>query len=333
MEAPEDSEFGVYRDGRPMTTSGSGSRPPATVLVTGASGFIGRHLVARLLAEGAHVHGSSRKRRRDHDVCWHQTDLGDEGAVQALVRRVAPDAIFHLSGRVTGSRDLREVQHTFDANLKSTVNVLAAASRRHCGRVVLTGSTEEVGGNGGLPGSGYAASKIAASAYTRLFSAVYELSVVNLRVSMVYGPGQLDGRKLVPYTITSLLRNEVPLVSSGDRPVDWVYVDDVVSGLLAAAVATAGDDGSSIDIGSGELVTIRDLISSIRDRIQPSPAPSFGAVPDRPHESMLAADLTRARRELSWEPTTPLAEGLDATIAWYRARLRASNSMPPVVGA
>ena len=86
-------------------------------------------------------------------------------------------------------------------------------------------------------------------AYARYFSALHELPMVHLRVSMVYGPGQLDLRKLVPYVTVSLLRGETPQLASGMREVDWVYVEDVVEAFLRAAVAP-GADGQSLDIGS-----------------------------------------------------------------------------------
>jgi UDP-glucose 4-epimerase len=295
-------------------------RAPAVALVTGGSGFVGGHLLQALLERGLSVHASSRGWRDDPETSWHQLALDDADAVEGLVARVAPDVIFHLASHVTGSRELDDVRSTFEANLESTLNVLTAAVRSGCERVVLAGSMEELGGELGIPGSGYAASKLAATAYARLFHAVYGLSVVNLRVFMVYGPGQLDERKLIPYTITSLLRQEPPLLSSGDRPVDWIYVTDVVDGFLAAALATSGDDGSSIDLGSGELVTIREIVGAITARLAPAPAPVFGALPDRPYESAGAADPERARNLLGWSPATPLEQGIDATIAWYRGR-------------
>jgi UDP-glucose 4-epimerase len=294
--------------------------PTGRALVTGATGFLGTHLCNRLLESGAEVHAVSRSDRAEPDLTWHRADVTDIEAVRRLVGTVSPDVIYHLASRVTGSRDVSEVVPTLRANFESTVGVLLGAAECECRRIVLAGSMEEPEPGSGVPGSPYAAAKMAASAYARLFHSTYGLSIVNLRVFMVYGPGQLDLTKLVPYTITSLLSGTAPLLGSGDRPVDWVYVDDVVDGILAAAAAPGGDDGASIDIGSGAFVTIRGMVEKIADRIASDAEPRFGSRPDRPGESVVAANLARARDVLGWAPQTPLTKGLDATVAWYGAR-------------
>jgi nucleoside-diphosphate-sugar epimerase len=292
---------------------------PERVLVTGASGFVGGRLLPRLLAEGFDVHAVSRAPRRDDRVRWHEADLADPDATRRLILDASPDVVYHLASRVTGSREPQEVLPTLEANLASAVGVLLGALEHGSRRVVLTGSMEEVGG-GAAPGSPYAAAKLAASGYARMFHAVYGLSVVNLRVFMVYGPDQPDTSKLVPYTITSLLGGKAPELGAGTRPVDWVYVDDVVDALVAAASSRLGDDGAPIDIGSGELRTIRELVEEIARRIESTERPRFGARGDRSHEATFAADLAPARRLLGWEPRTPLAAGLDATIESYASR-------------
>ncbi len=129
-----------------------------------------------------------------------------------------------------------------------------------------------------------------------MFHAVYALSVVNLRLFMVYGPGQIDAAKLVPYVVTSLLADVSPQLSSGSRPVDWVYVSDVVDALVAAASATTGDDGTPIDIGSGSLVSIRDFVRQIAWRVDGRAELQFGALRDREHEAVVAAELRSGAR-------------------------------------
>jgi nucleoside-diphosphate-sugar epimerase len=153
-----------------------------------------------------------------------------------------------------------------------------------------------------------------------MFHAAYGLSVMNLRVFMVYGPGQQEQTRLVPSTIASLLAGSPPMISSGSRRFDWVYVDDVVGALVAAGEAATGDDAEPIEIGSGTLTSIRDVVDAIADRIDADVEPQFGALPDRPPEPELAADLGRAAELLGWTPETSLASGLDATIAWHMQR-------------
>ena len=128
--------------------------------------------------------------------------------------------------------------------------------------------------------------------------------------------------------ILSLLRGEAPQLTSGERQVDWVYVEDIVEGLLAAARAP-GVEGQTIDIGSGELVSIRTLVEHLVRLINPQMQPLFGALPDRPLEQIRVAKTANAAALMGWEPTTSLEEGLKRTVDWYEERLKA-NALGPL---
>jgi UDP-glucose 4-epimerase len=294
--------------------------PPGPVLVTGGTGFIGSHLVARLAQTGAEVHAVSRQDvpHAAKMVRWWQADLAELAAVQGLVRAVRPAVIFHLASHVAGARDLALVIPTFASNLTSTVNLLTAAAEIGDARVVLAGSMEEPESGAEVPCSPYAAAKFAASGYARMFHALFGLPVVTLRLFMVYGPGQRDLNKLVPYVILSLLRGEPPRLMSGDRAVDWIFVADVVDALMAAARAR-GIDGARIDVGSGELVTVKEIVERLVAIINPGVEPRFGAVPDRVHERISVADVRRSQSLLGWQPSMLLDGGLRRTVDWYRA--------------
>jgi UDP-glucose 4-epimerase len=290
-----------------------------TALVTGATGFIGSRLCFRLLEEGAAVHGVSRTEQEGSDIRWWKADVCDTNATLALVRDAKPDVIFHLASHVSGSRDVGVVLPTFSANLLSTVNVLLGAVDVGCKRVTLAGSLEEPEDEDGLvPVSPYAAAKFAAGAYGRMFQALYDVPVVTLRIFMVYGPGQQDTTKLIPHVITTLLRGESPELSSGQRLVDWIYVDDVVEALVAAA----GSDtavGATIDVGSGVLTSVRAVVEEIARVMRCDAEPLFGALPDRPNERIRVADIDPAQALLRWSPRMPLDRGIPKTVDWYAA--------------
>jgi nucleoside-diphosphate-sugar epimerase len=301
-------------------------------LVTGASGFIGGRLCQRLVADGEEVHAISRRPQEDDSVRWWQADLGDADEVAATFGRVRPDVVYHLAGFVSGSREVEAVLPSLRDNLVSAVNVLVAAARIGCS-VVLAGSQEEPepGLEEPVPASPYAAAKLAVGSFARMLHALHRLQVVNLRIFMVYGPGQHDRTKLVPYVVTSLLREEQPKLSSGTRPVDWVYVDDVVDAFIAASTR---DDlaGTTLDIGTGELVTIRAIIERIVETVGTGVEPDFGALPERPLEIVRVADVERTKDMLGWQPRTTLTEGLRSTVDWYRAEIEReerSVSDPP----
>jgi UDP-glucose 4-epimerase len=290
-------------------------------LVTGAAGFIGSALCRRLVALGTEVHGVSRvTRSAGNGIRWWTAELSNEGAARTIIREVRPDVVFHLASHVSGDRRLGAVIPTLRDNLVTTVNVLTAAAESGGPRVILAGSMEEPDRDDPVPSSPYAAAKTAVSAYAQLFDQLFCLPVVNLRVFMVYGPGQQDGTKLVPYVISALLRGESPRLSSGRREVDWVYVDDVVAAFVAAAV-TQETPGSTLDVGSGELVPIRSLVERVVALVGCDVRPVFGALPDRPGERLRVADIALSRETIGWEPSTPLDAGLARTVEWFRARV------------
>jgi nucleoside-diphosphate-sugar epimerase len=243
--------------------------------------------------------------------------------VRALFKAARPDYVFHLASHVAGSRAIELVLPTFSANLASTVNLLTAATELGCERILLTGSLEEPepGPDHAVPSSPYAAAKFAASAYGRMFHALYETPVAILRLFMVYGPGQQDLRKLVPYVTLSLLKGQTPELSSGARKVDWIYVEDVAAGYLAAAAAK-GVEGSTIDLGSGRLDTVRTVAEELAGLIDSRIQPLFGSIPERALEQTRMADVERSFRLLDWRAQVSLRDGLARTAEWYREQLQ-----------
>lgn len=289
------------------------------VLVTGGSGFIGRHLLARLSASGAEIHCTTRgSAPADLPGTWHPLDLSDAAAVEALVAELRPEVVFHLASHVAGSRDISLVWPTFRDNLASTVTLMTALVKAGgCRRFVQAGSLEEPEDPAVAPASPYAAAKAGASLYARMFHQLYGLPVTTARIFMVYGPGRQDEKKLVPYAIRCLLRGEIPGFSSGVRPVDWVFVEDVAEGLLRLAVAE-GVVGQLVDLGRGELHTVRQVVEEIFRQLAPGTGPSFGDLGDRPAEQVRKARRASTEKLLGWAPATPLEDGLRRTIDSFR---------------
>ncbi|MCS7006814.1 MAG: SDR family NAD(P)-dependent oxidoreductase [Thermoleophilia bacterium] len=288
-------------------------------LVTGASGFIGGRLCERLLANGLEVHGIARSPRGDAGVRWWLLDLADSEAVETALRRIRPEVVYHLAGHVSGSRDLDAVVPSLRDNLVASVNVFVAAARAEC-PVVFAGSMEEPVA-GATAVSPYAAAKHGAAVFARMLHALHGLRIAHLRVFMVFGPGQRDRTKLIPYVTTSLLRGVTPKLSSGTRLVDWIYVDDAVDALLAASTKVDDLAGTAVDVGSGTLVTVREVVERIRQLIRTEVTPEFGVLPERPNEVVRCADVRRAREVLGWSSRTDLTEGLERTVEWFRGEL------------
>jgi nucleoside-diphosphate-sugar epimerase len=291
------------------------------VLVTGAAGFLGSHLCRRLHEGGAEVHAVSRSDRRGDaggGVRWVRSSFDDTGEVDRILRTVRPDVVYHLGGYVSAAPDITHVLPTFSSLLASTVHVLTRATELGARRIVLVGSSVEPS-EGDVPSSPYAAAKWCGSIYGRMFHQLYMTPVVVTRPSWTYGPGQRDD-KIIPYVIASLLRNRAPRLSSGALAADWIYVDDVIDGFLKAATVPEAV-GEEIDLGTGSLFSIRDVVGQIVDVLRPSVRPEFGALPERTRERVRPAEVERAWDLLGWRASTSLATGLEKTIDWHRRRL------------
>jgi nucleoside-diphosphate-sugar epimerase len=301
----------------------SGEFAGKRALVTGAGGFIGAHLCDALIAAGADVHAVSRSVKEGNSkIHWWQGDLAELGTAEHIFAETCPDYIFHMAGIAAGSRDVSMVLPTFGSNLVSTVNMLVLAKRYGCRRFILPGSMEEPGGidADAVPSSPYAASKWGATIYAKMFHALYDVPTVILRIFMVYGPSRQDLNKLIPYVILSLLRRQAPSLGSGQRYIDWVYISDVIEALLKAAVAN-GVVGKTLDVGSGRALSVRDLVNTLAEIINPKIRVDFGGQADRPFEQERVANTADALRLMQWEPRTSLHQGLAETVAWYRERV------------
>jgi nucleoside-diphosphate-sugar epimerase len=291
-------------------------------VVTGGSGFIGANLSARLRTLGAEVHtvGRSASRGAGEGRHW-QTDLADPAAAASLVKALKPSYVFHLASHVMGAPDRHHVLPAFRSNLQTTVSLLCALADAGWTRMITAGSLVEPDENErSIPNSPYAAAKWASSDYARLFHALYDFPIAIARIFMVYGPRQNDMTKLVPYVIDSVLHGTAPKITSGSYAVDWIFVDDVVDGLIRLAVAS-GVDGKTVDLGSGSLITTKELVDLLCSLMEAPLSPVYGALPDRPLEPVRTADVAASARAIGWRPKTPLAEGLGRTIDWYRANL------------
>lgn len=292
------------------------------VLVTGATGFIGKYLCEALVELGAEVHGTSRSgsvRRTTGGVKLWQVDLTDLQSTQDVISQVHPHLIYHLAGMVTAQQALELIFPMLYTNLVGTINVLLSAKAERCQRVVVTGSAEEPSVPGEIPTSPYAAAKYSATLYSLMFFRLYDLPVVVARLFMGYGPGQ-DQNKLVPYVIRSLLQGNNPKLSNGDRICDFIYVLDIVRGLLLLGLR-GGVDGRIVDLGSGRGTSVREIVDLLVELIGCSAKPQFGALPDRLGERSCVADIATTQALLDWTPAWSLQDGLRCTIDWIKQEM------------
>jgi len=245
---------------------------------------------------------------------WWRANVEELRELEEVWDAVNPDVVFHLSGAVNGVPQLDLLLPTYHSLLTTTVNLLNVATRRGCRRLILIGSLEEhdPGSTTMAPASPYAAAKTAAHQYACMCHQLFGTPIVILRTFMCYGPGQPEW-KLIPSTIRALGQGMAPALSSGRRELDWIYIDDVVDAFAAAAVAV-GIEGRTLDIGSGRLTSIREIVERLVRLIDPSVVPRFGELPDRPARPVRAANTSETLRYLGWQAHITLEDGLLQTV-------------------
>ncbi len=312
------------------------------VLVTGAGGFIGSHLVERLVASGARVrafvHYNSRGDPGRLRLLSAETlartellagDLRDPQAVREAVRGV--QIVFHLGALISIPYSYRHPAEVAEVNLMGTLNVLLACRDLGVERLVHTSSSEVYGTAQHTPmdeshplqgQSPYAASKIGADKLAESFYCAYNLPLVTVRPFNTYGPRQ-SGRAVIPAIITQALLNPALQLGNLETKRDFTFIEDTVHGFLRAGEA-GGVEGKTYNLGTGEAIRIRDLVDKIAQRLNKVLITTVDPVRLRPERSevmCLVSDNRRAREQLGWKPTVSLDEGLDRTIEWIRSHL------------
>ncbi len=319
----------------PPSAASSSLPVGARALVTGGTGFIGSHLVRRLVADGTEVHALTSATSSVYPVRLgdlrdriklHEANLTDRGAVEALVETVAPSHIFHLGAYTHVGKSWHRVDECVQANLQGTVNLLQALEGSGYHRFVNMGTSEIYGDIAAPfreespvhPVSPYAASKYAAECFCRVFWEGRGSPIVRLRPFNAYGPAQSADR-VIPEIIMRALRGERIRMTQGRQTREFNYVEDIVDGLVRAG-AVPGIEGELINLGCGEDVSIREVATVLLNLLGNPVEAEFGALPERPTEIWtMRSDNSRARQLLGWEPKHSLSDGLQKTIAWYRA--------------
>ena len=310
---------------------------PSHYLVTGGAGFIGSHLVERLVAEGHRVRVfddlSTGKRENLADV--HDAiefiggDLRDRQAVEEACRGV--EHVIHEAAWRSVPKSMEDPVGYTDVNVLGTVHVLNGALRAKVKRVVCVSSSSVYGETVQMPLredqtpkpiSPYAASKLANELYCGLFARGFGLEAVAVRYFNVFGPRQSlenEYAVVVPKFITCLLRGESPPVyGDGTQSRDFTYVENVVDATLLAS-RVPGISGEVFNVALGEEHTVLDLLKELNTIMGSSIPPSFK--PPRPGDvKRTLADPSKAMRLLNWRGRVNFSEGLRRTTEWFRAR-------------
>lgn len=304
------------------------------ILVTGASGFIGRHCLAPLRALEYEVHAVSRGPVSDNPgrVKWHQADLLDPSSIAPLISKVQPTHLLHLAWIVTPGESIRSMENFrwVQASFQLAEAFAAAGGRR----MVVGGTCFEYDCRHGLlnenrtplrPGTAYGACKHALHEMLTPFCQAKGIDLAWPRIFYLYGPHE-HPRRLVASVIQSLLLGEPANCTPGRQVRDYLHVADVARAL---ALLVDSDVTAALNIGSGMPVSLREIVECIGQLIGRKELLRLGALVARENEPpLIVADATRLKNQLHWQPKFSLEEGLRHTIDWWQA-WRAGGVSPP----
>ncbi len=301
------------------------------VVVTGGVGFIGSHMVDRLIAAGHEViiidhHKKDRRRFPNPQASVHKLDFGHD-AVLGLLKKEQPDAIVHLAAQISVTKSVEDPVHDAQVNIMSSIALLDAARKAGVNRFVFASSGGAIYGDHPerptpelmdvQPISPYGLSKQTFERYLMQYSNMHSMHCVILRLANAYGPRQLPGGEaaVIPLFLRALLeQGQATIFGDGSATRDFIFIDDIVDAFIAAI---EGEYAGIVNIGSGEEISILELLNALKE--------IHGALHEHAHvedrvgeiqKSVL--DPSKAKLELGWEAKTSLRDGLKKTYDWFK---------------
>jgi len=315
------------------------------VLLTGGAGFIGSHLSEALLRQGAQLtivdcldsfYSPVWKRANLEDVRKRgsfdlaEVDICDFAALRAVVERAKPQVIIHLAARAGVRPSIEQPRLYEQVNLSGTVNLLELAREFAVPRFVFGSSSSVYGATSrapfcedhveGRPISPYAATKLSGELLCYTYAHLYGIAIVSLRFFTVYGARQRPDLAIHKFIALVEAGKPIPVFGDGSTGRDYTYVDDIVAGVLAAVdyAMPAGVPYDVFNLGNSSPVTLNEMIASIERATGKSAVRE--QKPLQPGDVPLTwADVSKSARLLGYKPATPLAQGLEKMVAWYRS--------------
>src|SRR6266516_365835 len=308
------------------------------ILVTGGAGFIGSHLVEKLLTLGNGVailddfndfYDPQIKRANIAAVKNHapvfQIDLRNNNAVRDLLHREKFDAIVHLAARAGVRPSIAQPQLYYDTNVTGTLHLLDAARAAGIERFIFASSSSVYGISKTVPFSEdqrltqtlspYAATKIAGEFLCSTYSHLYQMRVVALRYFTVYGPRQRPDLAIHQFTRRIHAGQPIDPFGDGTTRRDYTYIDDVIQGTMAA-LQYEGPLFDIFNLGESETIQLKDLIAAIEKAL--GKKAKLNRLPEQPGDMPLTcADISKARKLLGYNPATPFRDGLPRFIDWF----------------
>lgn len=306
--------------------------PQKIAVVTGGGGFIGSHLVKRLLRDHFSVHVISKHTTKLHRlssvmsyITVHTIGLNDQDTLKKILRKISPSHIYHLAAHGSYSHQI-DFDEMTAVNIYGTLNLLTASRDILYKAFVHTGSSSEYGFKSHPmkeidvlePISFYAATKASATLLCQVFARQYHKPIVVLRPFSVYGPEEEPSR-FIPTIISRVLANIPIQITPKDQRRDFIYIDDVIDAFVRAGVSASQFSGNIFNIGTGREYTNDEVVKMLLKVVGKSVPVEKGAYPprmwDTPH---WVADISLSKKHLDWKSRISLSDGLVRTYNWMK---------------
>lgn len=310
-----------------------------TIIVTGCAGFIGSHVVDRLLSMGRKVVGidnfdpyysqAIKIKNIQHNMAnknftFYSVDIRDNGQMEKIFNINKVDTIIHLAAKAGVRPSIQNPLLYEDVNLKGTINLLESCKNHHIKNFIFASSSSVYGTNDKIPFneedrvdnpiSPYAASKRACEIFCSTYHHLYGLSIVCLRFFTVYGPRQRPEMAIHKFTRMIDRGQEIEMFGDGTSGRDYTYIGDIVDGIIATLDKKFGFE--IFNLGNSNVVELRYLIELIERNL--GKEAKIKKLPDQPGDVPVTyADVSRAKRMLGYNPHVRIEEGIERFVQWY----------------
>lgn len=299
------------------------------ILVTGGLGFIGAHLVKRLLNEGAKVSiieiqnsQTWRLEAQLKNISIYEVDITDSKKLEICIKDICPEIVFHLAAYGVNSAQ-NEYIKAANINILGMINILNSLKDTDCKKFINMGSCAEYGDRKDLmkedmypePVSIYGSSKASATIIAHQIARENNIDIITLRPFGIFGEGE-ERHKIFCHIILSILEDKEVRLTSGEQLRDYCYIENIIDGLVMSAKSNL--KSNIFNIANGSLFPLKYYVDLIFKNIKTDRVPLYGTVKYRKNEMWSpGADISKIHTQLGWSPRINLEDGIVKTIRWY----------------